>query len=206
MSSAGARWPPRQPMRASHGEGPRLACRRRPIAPGRPARMGSADGRMRTHAHARSGSARWPVFLAGRGRNGDRRGRASLLGGDPGAGVRDGARAVRRRSCGHLRHGGRHGGRRPARSPGWPCSPSRPRCGLRRARIRALRWWRGGSNSPPRSRSWRSASRSCSARAARPDRRPSQAAYKKAAREGRLFSVRIASAQAAMTAALRDLR
>ena len=67
-------------------------------------------GRVRTHAHARSGSAQWTVFLARRGRNGDRRGRASVLGRDPGAGFRHGARAIRRRSCRRLRHGDRHGG------------------------------------------------------------------------------------------------
>ena len=52
----------------------------------------------------------WSLFLARGGRNGGRRGRAAMLRGDSGAGVCDGARAVRRRSRGHLRDGDRHGG------------------------------------------------------------------------------------------------
>ena len=55
------------------------------------------------------------------------------------------------------------------RSPRWPYSQSRPPCVSQLAKIRASRWWRGASNSPPRLRCWPSASPSWLGRAGRHD-------------------------------------
>ena len=115
-------------------------------------------------------SARRIIFLARRGWNGDRRGRAALLGRDFGAGVRHDAGIVRGWSRGRVRHGDRHGGHDWGARLDRRLRRSRRRCVLRLGKLRALRWWRRDSNSPPRSRCWRSASRFWSGREAEPSR------------------------------------
>ena len=73
-------------------------------------RAGGGGRGMWSCPRSRPHSARRIIFLARRGRNSDRSGRAALLGRDSGAGVRHDAGIVRGWSRGRLRHGDRHGG------------------------------------------------------------------------------------------------
>ena len=94
--------PPRVGFRPSL-RGRRMAAgriqpfRRRPIAPGRPM-AGRTGGRVRTHAHARSGSSFMAPFPGARAAAGTviAAGARPCSGAHPGAGFRHGARAVRR--------------------------------------------------------------------------------------------------------------
>ncbi len=76
----------------------------------RSGRAGGGDRGLWSCPCPRPRSARRTIFLARRGRNSDRRGRAALLGRDSGAGVRHDAGLVRGWSRGRLRHGDWHGG------------------------------------------------------------------------------------------------
>ena len=78
---------------------------------------------------------------------------------------------------------------------------------LAAGKIRASRWSRGDSNSPPRSRCWRLASRSCSARGARPDtRRGDESKRRQKSRPKAAFSFLDRCAQAAIATVFRALR
>ena len=165
--------PPRTCLHSGLLRRPMAPARLQPLGRGLPRRAARGRGRvcrrMRARARSRSGRARWAVLVEGRSWNGDRRGRAALLGRDPGARVRDGAGAVRGWSCGRSRDGDRHGcDDRSARLGGRLRQVDRDAsCGGGKFAPCARR--EGISNSPPRSRCWRSASRSCSARAASRD-------------------------------------
>ena len=178
---------------------------RRRLSRGGARRAEQTRGRLRAHAHARSGRAQRLVFMAGGGGNSDRRWRPSMLGRDPGAGVRPGARAVRRGGRRRLRHGDRHsGGDRRARVGGRlrqvdgdaPCRGGKfPPCargeGIRiRRRARGADLWR-------RATGRRARGRLTAARGGQAKRPPRRAAFP---------SRRLDTRYAAMAAALREER